>query len=94
MLNNDLYDTETGLPIDRSYLEKNLPEYLYKSIAEMNRHWAMLDAGEEDLRWDLYWGDLCSDINSAEVDQEISSEQRNMDSQNLKWQIYLKICHF
>ena len=75
MLNNDLYDTETGLPIERSYLEKNLPEYLYKSIAEMNRHWAMLDAGEEDLRWDLYWGDLCSDINSAEVDQEISSEQ-------------------
>lgn len=75
MPHDDLYDSETGLPLDKSYLETGLPPYLYESIANMEEHWAILDAGKEDMHWDLYWYDLCSDINSAEVDQVISSEQ-------------------
>lgn len=72
---DDAYDNETGLPLDKSYLECGLPESLLEAIEEMKRSWARLDAGEEDLRWDLYWCELNAIINSAEVEGTISSEQ-------------------
>lgn len=69
------YDPETGLPIDEEYLERGLPEFLRQSVENMKRSWARMDAGETDLHWDIYWCDLYSDINCAEVEQLITSRQ-------------------
>ena len=69
------YDQTTGLPVDKEYLECALPEYLQHSINNMRNSWAIKDSGKTDLRWDLYWCELNADINSAEVDNLISSEQ-------------------
>lgn len=69
------YDAETGLPKDNSYLECGLPEYLQKSLTNMKKSWAVEDSGQRDYHWDLYWGELNADINSAETDKCISSEQ-------------------
>lgn len=69
------YHTDTGLPADRSYLEQGLPPDLSASIKAMENSWKRIDSGKEDLHWDIYWCDLNADINSAEVDQRITSEQ-------------------
>lgn len=74
-IDNVRYDRETGLPKDESYLEKGLPGYLQKSIAAMQASWKIVDSGKRDLHWDLYWCELNADINSAETEQEISSDQ-------------------
>lgn len=68
------YD-ESGLPKDRSYLECDLPEFLQDSIRAMVKAWDKLDSGVEYLRWDCDYCNLQSDINSAEINQLISSEQ-------------------
>lgn len=72
---NTFYDETTGLPLDKSYLEVDLPPYLQESIEAMKASWAIVDAGETDLHWDLCWCELNADINSAEVEQEISTRQ-------------------
>ena len=69
------YCKDTGLPKSEERFEKGLPAYLRKSINAMNASWALLDAGKPDLHRDLNWCDLNADINSAETEQEISSEQ-------------------
>lgn len=69
------YRKDTGLPKSEERYEKGLPDYLKKSIEAMNASWALADVGEKDLHWDLNWCDLNADINSAETEQEISSEQ-------------------
>ena len=74
-IDNARYDRATGLPKDESYLEKSLPAYLQKSIAAMQASWAIVDCGGKDLHWDIYWSELNADINSAETEQEISSDQ-------------------
>ena len=74
-IDNARYDRETGLPKDESYLEKGLPGYLQKSIAAMQASWRIVDSGQRDLHWDLVWCELNADINSAETEQEISSDQ-------------------
>ena len=74
-IDNARYDRNTGLPKDESYLEKGLPGYLQKSIAAMQASWKIVDSGKRDLHWDLYWCELNADINSAETEQEISSDQ-------------------
>ena len=74
-IDNARYDRETGLPKDESYLEKGLPGYLQKSIAAMQASWRIVDSGQRDLHWDLYWCELNADLNSAETEQEISSDQ-------------------
>ena len=74
-MNHTPYDPETGKPLDRSYLECGLPDDLQASIREMQKSWTIIDYGEKDLHWDLYWCDLNALINSYEVDQVISSEQ-------------------
>lgn len=66
---------ENGKPKDKTYLEKNLPPYLVQSISQMNEHWEKLDSHEIDNEWDLYWCNLNADINSAEIEQEITNEQ-------------------
>ncbi len=70
-----LYDGNTGLPENKEYLECGLPEFLQESVCVMKRTWERLDRGEEYLRWDCDYCELQSDINSAEVNQMISSEQ-------------------
>ena len=69
------YDINTGKPLCNDYLEYGLPPYLQQSLKNMIASWEILDKGEKDFHWDLYWSDLNADINSAEVEQEISSEQ-------------------
>jgi hypothetical protein len=69
------FEAETGLPKDKSYLECGLPDYLQDSLEKMKIAWAKLDSDEAYLRFD---GDFCclqSDINCAEVNGEISSDQ-------------------
>lgn len=70
-----IYDEATGLPTDKSYLECGLPEWLNESIEDMKKVWEQLDRGEENNHWDAYYCSLQSDINVAEVEQMISSEQ-------------------
>lgn len=69
------YDEETGLPRNKDYLERNLPPYLQTSLKNMIASWRKIDDGGTDCRWDIYWCELNADINSAEVDQEISPNQ-------------------
>ena len=69
------YDKETGLPKSKRYLECGLPKYLQSSIKRMINSWEIIDRGEKDYHWDMYWNELNADINSAEVEQEISAEQ-------------------
>ena len=74
-IDNSRYDRSTGLPKDKSYLEKGLPIYLRKSIEAMQASWAIVDGGGKDLHWDMIWSELNADINSAEMKQDISSDQ-------------------
>lgn len=69
------YNSETGLPENDKYLECGLPEYLQISLENMKKSWAIEDSGQKDYHWDLYWCELNADINSAEIDNVISSEQ-------------------
>ncbi len=69
------FDEKTGLPKSQKYLECDLPPYLKTSLENMIASWKIVDSGEKDYHWDLCWCDLNADINSAEVEQEISSEQ-------------------
>lgn len=74
-IDNAAYDRNTGKPKDDSYLEKGLPKYLSDSLSAMIKAWKIEDSGKRDLHFDIYWCDLNADINSAEIEQEISSEQ-------------------
>ena len=58
------YDKETGLPVDRAYLECGLPPYLQRSLDTMKRAWEAEDNGANDLHFDAYY-----------CEGEISSEQ-------------------
>lgn len=69
------YDNETGLPQSKDYLERGLPSYLQSSLENMIASWKIVDSGKKDYHWDMYWSELNADINSAEVEQEISTEQ-------------------
>ena len=69
------YDSNTGLPKDKSYLECGLPPFLIESIQAMVTAWEKLDSGERYMRWDCDYCNLQSDINSAEVNGGISAEQ-------------------
>lgn len=69
------YDKETGLPKSKKYLERGLPPYLQSSLENMIASWEIIDSGKKDYHWDMCWSELNADINSAEVEQEISAEQ-------------------
>lgn len=51
------------------------PPFLRDAIAAMQSAWEKLDRGEECPHWDCNYDELQSDINMAEVEQVISSEQ-------------------
>ncbi|MFR6040340.1 MAG: hypothetical protein ACLUHL_02875 [Dysosmobacter welbionis] len=63
---------DTGLPADGSYLGAACLTGVHRA---MQAAWDRLDQGEEDLRWDCDYLNLQTDINNAEVNQVISSEQ-------------------
>ena len=65
----------SGKPSDQSYLERGLPAYLYDSIAAMQKSWDDLDHGRRNTTYDLDFCELQADINRAEVDELISTEQ-------------------
>lgn len=69
------YNTKTGLPVDKSYLECGLPAYLQESINKMKEAWQLIDSGAEYLRWDCDYCELQSDINTAEMGGIINSDQ-------------------
>lgn len=69
------FDPGSGCPEDQRYLECGLPDSLRKSIEAMQKSWAIEDSGKRDLHWDLIWCELNADINSAETDGLITSEQ-------------------
>ena len=68
-------DHETGLPKDQVYLECGLPPFLADSVSAMKAAWDKLDRGEKYMRWDCDYCNLQTDINNAEVNQIISTEQ-------------------
>ena len=59
----------------KTHLEHDLPTFLQESIEDMKKAWERLDNGEKYLRWDCDYCNLQSDINIAEVECLISSEQ-------------------
>lgn len=63
-----------GLPEDKSYLECGLPDFLKKSIKQMEIAWEKKAKGVYS-KWDMDFCELQSDINVAEVEQLISSDQ-------------------
>lgn len=68
------YDPETGKPLDKSYLEENLPPFLTESLENMKEAWVKKETGHY-LNWDCDYCDLQSSINMAEVENLITSEQ-------------------
>lgn len=69
------YDETTGLPLDKGYLECNLPPFLQESIEQMKTAWEKRDNGIRYIQWDMDYCELQSNINIAEVEQIITSEQ-------------------
>lgn len=59
----------------QTHYEHYLPGFLQESIEAMKKTWKRLDTGEKYLRWDCDYCNLQSDINIAEVESLISSEQ-------------------
>ena len=74
-LDNNGYHPDTGMPIDELHYECGLPQYLQDSIENMKKSWEIIDSGKKDYHWDIYWCELNADINSAEVENLISSDQ-------------------
>lgn len=70
-----MVDRENGLQKEKDYMECGLPEFLQASVCAMKEAWRKLDSGIEYLRWDCDYCNLQSDINNAEVNQLISTEQ-------------------
>lgn len=69
------YDAQTGLPVDRSYLECGLPAYLKDSVEKMKKTWSLLNSGASCPHWDCDYCELQSDINTAEMGGMINEDQ-------------------
>ena len=64
-----------GKPVDNSYLEYNLPKFLANSLSVYKDALEKSQNGKQVSLMDCYYCELQSDINSAEVNNIISSEQ-------------------
>lgn len=69
------YDSKTGMPTDETHFECGLPKYLAESLERMKKSWKIVDSGKRDYHWDICWCELNADLNSAEFENLISSEQ-------------------
>lgn len=74
-LDDNEYNAETGMPNDESHFECGLPIYVQESLERMKHSWKIVDSGKKDMNWDICWCELNADLNSAEVENLISSEQ-------------------
>lgn len=74
-IHDEEYDPETGLPIDKGYLECGLPTCLQDSINRMVKAWRKVENGEDYHYLDADFCELQSEINIAEVSDQINSEQ-------------------
>ena len=74
-LDDNEYNVETGMPNDESHFECGLPVYVQESLERMKHSWKIVDSGKRDMDWDICWCELNADLNSAEVENLISSEQ-------------------
>lgn len=63
--------------MEESYLECGLPKYLKLSIDNYKKGLEKIRLHEKYLHMDCDFCELQSSINSAEVDEEITSEQAN-----------------
>ena len=68
-------DKKTGKPLDKTYLELDLPEPLRYSLEKMKDTLEKIEKGNIPSDWDCNYCELQSDINAAEVEDMISSEQ-------------------
>lgn len=68
------YDETTGLPLDKNYLECNLPPLLTDSIERLQKSWLKHDKGEIST-WDDDYCELQSNINICETGNIITTEQ-------------------
>ncbi len=68
-------DIKTGKPIDKTYLELDLPEPLRYSLKKMKDTLKEIEKGNKTNDLDSNYCELQSDINAAEVENMISSEQ-------------------
>ena len=57
------------------YLEKDLPDFVRKSMQAMVESWNKVDNGVDDPLWDCYFCEFQADINWAEVEGMITTEQ-------------------
>ena len=69
------YGETVEIPMDRGRLECGLPPFLQESLNAMKEAWRKLHSGERYLRWDCDYCNLQTEINIAEVELLISSEQ-------------------
>lgn len=74
-LEDNEYNSETGMPNDEAHFECGLPRYVQESLERMKKSWEIVDGGKKDMNWDVCWCELNADLNSAEVENLISSEQ-------------------
>lgn len=75
MLDNKKNDDKTNLPVDKEYLEYNLPPYLQISLDEMKKVLKQMQEGCTPPYWDDTFCELQSNLNVAEVEGDISSKQ-------------------
>ena len=74
-LDDNEYDAETGMPNDETHFECGLPAYVQESLDRMKHSWKIIDSGKKDMNCDICWCELNADLNSAEVENLIPSEQ-------------------
>lgn len=58
-----------------NHYEASLPAYLSASLNKFKKAQKKIDSGAEYFRYDCDYCELQSDINTAEVEREISSDQ-------------------
>ena len=66
---------KTGKPIDKTYLELDLPVPLRYSLEKMKDTLKEIEKGNMPNDFDSNFCELQSDINAAEVEDMITSEQ-------------------
>lgn len=69
------FDGHTGLPLDKTYLERGLPDDLDEALRRMKASWEKVDAEGYDIDWADAHSELIARINSCEVESEITCEQ-------------------
>ncbi len=60
---------------DNSYLECDLPEFIQKSIKQLQEGRRKVDSGEKYFQLDMDWDELNADIGTAEYYNEITKHQ-------------------